>query len=1379
MDTRDFLTDKDQLTYFERDRERFARQIRTRQQKNAARQPLVSTVVDLARAYADERNHGFQGVGIAVEGGDGMTWSAHSVDRGLDDALPDVPRIRLQGQPGVYGPELAHVISMRKIAMAAQRHGLIKSVRLIGWRLTTLAIVGALAVGIAGALLSAVATASRTSSSITLRLVIFSAITVTLAMIGKYVSQLIYPNFRENTLAKVIDDLNALEKGPVTDQYREFIEEMSALLGRAAEFRCVIVDDFGVLDRTTRMVLDSYLRRQADDQRSELWVIFYSAADKSLEVEIDRPMRNKPYGYRRIKLFQQEPLTESQRRQLAEAYGVPQRTTFRTVRAIAQDPSGLVYLDDLFGQAHRERRSPANGKRAADAFDLFYLLAVDASHGGNPWLYERDILANFSREKGLRSRLLYALLPGRTLSRAVLSVELKNMRIKFFPLAGEVAGESGQRRLRATAEAAEILEGTETTEGKWANFDLADPRLVHLFWVLYWSDAELTGLPDAFFVQEIVAHLLRSAIPAELDAETLGRNFPLSALAKELFEVAMQCLEACLRYCLLDDVPELLNRAKDLVEDASKEESRRRRRRLRRLAWQAYGLLGDESVLSVALDLAPVAPAAAPPDEQPVLLELFLDSMPDATPERRQSIRGELARTDGGRSVTSYAQARAGWLTASIQPFFCPGTTALSAAATKTHEVLPGMLGAAIDALYERRAQQGAQLRPHRRNAATVQDEWRTTDILDISLGVWALAAGTCRDWRVPDVDSGPDRHTALVETLSSCYVLADDLAIQRRMAEPDAASLDLVADCLAEDLLAVVFAAGLVLLVHWPEFNGRRAPGWSDVARIVIESGHSLGIRVPIGLEDEGASVAKSVIIDAERCMGVLAVLWRSVGFRQQASFMTIRRAQFVTLAVSRNPATAEQVIQLLSAEFDTEGHIGLLALFAAAEGALFSNQLSSQILLRCSATARDRNFGEQFVTEICYLTLHEAQMYQVGLGGSLEFLVGHRSGGRGTPDTRLDAVLAEVADGDFESDVLILINSMYAMAGHAIVESVRAALDRRKEKVEDAEAATKVEAHLRVFDLQRRQRAGEKIDIAAELDAWTEMRDQACYTTILDLLMEKAEKQQLDRIVSEALQILPVTDKYLNYTGYVFLAFRLLVRLMTGSRPTSSDDKQTAISALQNGVRTWEQALPADDNIRIYRLLTLCDPGNSTEYTRHQIQWEQIALELDETERLPRLVDQGRFFLLIWHYFTFFAYYGLQSEPPVDVSGLTEPELSQELARWRKNRNDIPDPIRPGSGVGTNSSAGNVSGAFLTRGYALFFPPAADAKQRQALDAELEEGRHQFDQKAEGAIEAFYRIMRSLPQLPQAVEHILARHQDLVLARIEGQGTDSRSVA
>lgn len=1367
MDDRYFLTDSRQLADFDRDQERFARQIRIWQQKKAVPQPLVPTIVDLASAFMKEQNHGFQGIGIAVDGGDGMTWSAHSVDRGIQDAFPDAQRIRFQGQPGVYGPELAHVISMRRIATTAQRHGLIKSVRLIGWRLTTVAVLAALIVGAAGAVLSAITKTSGTSTSITLRLVVFSSITVALAMIGQFIGKLIYPDFRSNTLAKVTDDLKELEKGSITKQYQAFVDELAVLLGGLAQFRCVIVDDFGVLDRTTRMVLQRYLCYHADDQRSELWVIFYSAADKSLELEIERPMRNKPIGYRRIRLFQQEPLTESQRRQLAEEWGVPGRSIFRTVRAITQDPSGLVHIEELFGQAHQERRSPAGSKRAADALDLFYILAINANCGGNPWLYERDIVANFSRERGLRSQILQALLPGRTLSRALLTAELGKMKLKFFPQAGEVVDDGSRRRLRASAEAGEMLEGTEVTHGKWAVLDLADPRLVHLFWVLYWSDTELNGLPDAFFLQKIVTHLLRCVIPAELDDEMNGQKFPLNALAKELFEVAIGCLAACLRYCLLDDVPHLLERAKELVEDAGKEESRRRRCRLRRVAWQAYELTGDESVLSVALDLEPVVSVAAQQDDQSDLLELFLNSMPDATAERRHSIRRELERMDGGRSVTSYAQIRASWLAASIEPFLCAGTTALSAAVAQAYSALPEMLARAISAA-----------------DSAVQDEWRTTDILDISLGIWVLTASTCQDKSLPGSDSDSDRHAALVDILNDCYILADDLANKRRQAEPDVASLDLVADCLAEDLLAVVFAAGLALLARWPIFNESRAPGWSDVANVVRNTGHSLGIRVPLKLADEGSTIARTVITDAASCMGVLAVLWRRMGFRQQASFMTIRRAQFITLALPPNPSIAEQVIQLLSEDFAAVNYIGLLTLLAAAQGARFSNQLASQILLRCSTTARDGSFGDKLVTEICYLTLRESHVFGVGLDDNLKFLTGHRPGDKEPAGTRLDAVLDDVEDTDLANVVLCLLNSMLKTHDDAIGESTHAALDRRIIKIKNAGVATTVNSHLRIYEVQRRQSAGEAIDVSAELDAWIDMRDQASYAFILSMLVVAKEAEQAwDRILGEALQVLQAPEKYLTNAGYVYLAHKLLLKMKSDGHPVTSEGTRTATAALRVGALTWQQSLWAEDNIRIFRLLTICDPKNAHEYEQYRNQWEQIVLELDMTQRLPRLVDQGRFFMLFWHYYTFFSYYGLQSEPPVNSGGMTEAELSQELAKWRKSRHDIPEAIlaAPSSSPiqGTGTGVGKLSGEFLTRGYALFFPPAADAKQRHALDIELEDGRHQFDQEARGAIEALYRILRSLPRLPPQVEKILARHQNLVLARIAGLGGDSRSVA
>ncbi len=83
-------------------------------------------------------------------------------------------------------------------------------------------------------------------------------------------------------------------------------------------------------------------------------------------------------------------------------------------------------------------------------------------------------------------------------------------------------------------------------------------------------------------------------------------------------------------------------------------------------------------------------------------------------------------------------------------------------------------------------------------------------------------------------------------------------------------------------------------------------------------------------------------------------------------------------------------------------------------------------------------------------------------------------------------------------------------------------------------------------------------------------------------------------------------------------------------------------------------------------------------------------------------------------------------------------------------------------------NGAGARLSGAFLAYGYALFFSPASAKGRQPAVEKELEKGRKQFDDKARGAIDVLYQMLRELPRIPRSIEQILARHQDLVLARL-----------
>jgi hypothetical protein len=180
------------------------------------------------------------------------------------------------------------------------------------------------------------------------------------------------------------------------------------------------------------------------------------------------------------------------------------------------------------------------------------------------------------------------------------------------------------------------------------------------------------------------------------------------------------------------------------------------------------------------------------------------------------------------------------------------------------------------------------------------------------------------------------------------------------------------------------------------------------------------------------------------------------------------------------------------------------------------------------------------------------------------------------------------------------------------------------------------------------------------------------------------------------------------------------------------------------------------------VLRILLQNDAQNAATYQAQHLKWVQVALELDETQRLPRLLDQGSFFLLFWHYFQFFADYGFQSSPPVSRWGLTDDDIAAELDAWRADHRWVPEPT-------TGGDRTRLSGEFLSRGYALFFQEA-DAKRDQSVTGkDLAEGRREFDQKARESMNLLYAMLCRLPQLPKPVEQILRRHEEFVLSRLD----------
>jgi hypothetical protein len=1341
-----FLESRD-LETFEQDRRTYARRLQALPQVGRpAPRPLEDVIRDRVANYLAESAHGFYCLGIEVYPGDGMSWSATSADSAIEENAPRVSRLhfaagRRREEP--Y-PELSHVISMRRIASHAQKRGLATSARLLGTRRSMIVILAAIAVGAGGLIVSATIKGGKFSSSpLTWPFLGLAVVSATLAIISQLLSHGLNQDSPGSPLAKIAEDIAAqANAAKPSDAYWSFVRDLALQLSKFGEFRCLIVDDFTNLDNVTRHVLEAYLQDYASEKRDEFWILFYSTDEKRLEFLINRPERvnHKPPGYRRTHLFRLEHLTADQRRQLAVAYGSPERAVFLTIRAIARDDSALASLGALFRREYNERRAKNASPAEGDSLSLFYIFALNATWAGNPWMDTYNIRQGFSRQRRFRSQILKLLMPGFAWSPTAITRCLDAMLASFFPLAGEVSGQGRRRTFKVLPEAAEYLDKS------WRELELTAPGIVHLFWFLYWSDTELHGSPNVALLRKISYHLLKSTPPVELGAQLQMKKTEVAEFSDELFNTTLEVLRACLKNCLLSDIADLLNYALKLAEDDREPVERRRRTRLRPLAWQAYGLLGDERLLGVILDLNPAAESAngsVPPQSD--LMDLFLGSMPRSDGNVSRLMRSELTRRGMAKHVGAYAVIRAGWLAASLSRYLGPTSPSLTAAANDCHRQLPAVVRASVD------------------NLETVADrEWQTTDILNVTLGLWALALASDDSRAASGLgwahNSAAD--ATFVDALVRACILATDLSEQRRSADPSPATLDLVLDCLAEEVLAVVLAVALLILRRWPDSAWTTDHARSDVIDVVRQSASALGLSEQ-ALPSADDSLDRRLVEDATRRMTLLTMLWRRLGYAQLASFMAIRQAQFEALYYLPDAKLAQSTIELLGSELARADHIGLLAHFAAAEGSRFSAQLMSSLLIRGSQTSMSADFSERMSAELCMITVEKGHSYVLDFSPCLDFLLAKWTG---STKRRLVTLLDDVSADELGSLVLPFLNTVISDESHRADEVCAVLEERIAEISQETEPEIRKQAvgAFRAFAVQRHIRTRQPVDVDVELDAWQDIQDLPMYGFLLNLLLPVVSPGTRDRVIGEALTVLRKREPYINASSYAHLARDLFIQLRKSRAPAAADESAEALSALRYGFEKWEQRLPADTNIAILMILTQYDNAHEDEYAAKRLEWQQIVLGLDETQRLPELISQGRFFLLVWHYFEFFAHYGLQSEPPTDSFGLDEEEIAQALQEWRAGQR-----IAPGATVRSGDNE-RLSGEFLRLGCALFAGTRHRESRNIMTQAELENGRQQFDEKARDVIETLYRMLGRLSRIPPSIEQILQRHEVFVLQRM-----------
>ncbi|MFI5841407.1 hypothetical protein ACIA8K_17055 [Catenuloplanes sp. NPDC051500] len=1187
--------------------------------------PLTAPVSDYVSQVGTGQERAFRCLTITAPRGDGLSRAAAQVAETVA-GHPTRPRFRLvtvAGRPSDGGvPQIFGLLSRRAVARAARYAGVPGTrwtTRLVRPGTTVLVLLAA--VGMT-ALISLLAPPGGAEQPL--------ATAIILAVLG-VTAQVLVGLIRPGGRIPLQQRVTTWLEGRAGDDYKRFIGALAVELADIVVPRCLVVDDFGLLDRVTRDLLIRYLRDgHSGDNRPELWVVFDPADsefDKSVaSMERDARLNRqaRPYGVRRIVAYELLPLTPEERASLADLAGRPERAGYRTVKAI------LSESDDTLVEYFREQL-PA-GQETADpgryaAFQLLYLLSLASARGSSVELPEQQLLRKLA-ESRQRSHVLRVMLGGRTPSRTELSRRLDLMRRDYARVITEVR--RGPDLLLSVSG-----ETGRTLERQSGAFGLPEAELGHLFWALYRDDNHATTIDDAFWLGRMVDHLLRAASPR--DHESLFKD-QTEALADRLFQAIVHAVDDCLRLGRLRQTPQLLRRAADLLT----EDDRRARALLLPRARDVYAVLADSTVLRLLPEL--VHGAGVPWNDAPLPLRLFVAATSADTPERvwLPALRpgGALA------SLRTDAQLRGSWLALSLWPFTGAGTpqllaserSALAETPAVTHEIITDC---------------GRQ--PRGRPVA---------DLIQVSIGLWTWALAGARG-RFTDPEAGQ-----VLDALETVFLLAAETRDHRVAGDPAGGTVDLVREGLAEELFTVTAAGAVVVRLRWPDLEPETAEA---IDGVIEDTFDALGIRV--SRRPDGALSLRGVAGSLLARMSLLQMTWRVMGYDDLATHLSIRRVQLNTLlpSVTERGDTADGAERALVEDRDRGDLLGLLANLATAERASVSGEETAEVLVRAiTGVQRGGEAHEELLAELSMLALTHASGYRTSTDHQVAYLLEPSAG---TAGTRLDRLLSTVDDAWMPDLAVRLAN----VAGEddatgVVVEDI---LARREEAATDDDVRRRLREQLWVLALRRTRAADRDIAIDDILDRWAGNRSSPSYAYVLFLLVPADPAVSLpERLHDEVTDVLDRYEDYLQNTGVVLLAADIARRYPHRRAAPPEYDPARLRIVLREGRRDLEHLLPVHVNIEVLRFLSRYDRG--VDHRADLAYWDERQLRLIEERKLGDLLTAGRYALLLLTYLTILIGYGLQVRT-VDGSDVVEDTDPDRL----RHADTEPLPVVAGSTV------------------------------------------------------------------------------------------------
>lgn len=896
----------------------------------------IENILELVRSrliYAHSGNKPErQVIVLDVRPHDGATWITGHAQKCCKEQFPRTKSILLNGTINPGGlPQIGRIITDRRLCAIAQKTGVTTRFRKLGWQW----IAGAILVILVGGALLAALSASKSPAQDPGRLLtdpVFLSSAVAAIILGlavKYAQDILTPGLRKAAVTDLPKDIDEARHDQ-SARYGEFIEALAAELATPRHNRAIFVDDADALDDVTFQALKRWIQNPGYG---------YSFADFIFVVEQDPPgVMAREFMKERVRavfhaqemdVYRLLPLSYYERARLATDLGHPDRSSYETVGAIFDEPSG--YHDQLAKIVNRERGPGLERRDRYDCVDLAYLLSLPASsYGEVSW--DKDHLVQWL------THLPTDCLP---LLRSVLPdfhpdpYEVSKVLDQVFERFASVLDRHGDNYISFPREVGEVFDAC----GK--SWHLQDPGPGHLFWAIVTSD--LAGMPQLkeYWVDKAAHHILLATIPDVADEARNSIRFLLA-------ETALKILQESIISCMTDMLRQLAENVYYLVDYA---DFPARLSNASSLLWMVSSITGDRRIEGFASRLA--YQTKPPPTHEPesALLALRRDFLEFS----RDIWRGDNQQAGIPDEAIAFHESEAAWL--AVEMFDVSADARIA---------LPELTGWISDVV---RLLSGDISRPPRAGGAdspTMEVAYAWSLLRDANL-VWA--AGLASDSLIRDI-SGPG--VATIDVLIGKFM--HTVASRLRVAFENACHVNadsVLVGLLRQELLVTLAAAGLIAA------NDCEA----DKAEAVSE----LAARAA---KEAGIDISRDAVGDA---LDLLSIAWHAVGLPRQGKIDRIRLGEYrlIVTADREQMNPVHIAFRILSTKVADDPLIGLLADLTMAANVRSPRIFRARVAIRAAQDAINLHLGDDVVSALSIIALLSASDFRIECGSLVEYLL------------------------------------------------------------------------------------------------------------------------------------------------------------------------------------------------------------------------------------------------------------------------------------------------------------------------------------------------------------------------------------------------------